>query len=201
MKGNIHWLVAIAVIVAIVVATPVLLGQIVNTSASQWRVSSVWAGVVPGEMTEGVFGNSSRIAGIYLMRYGSGYNIYENLANYVDNGTYWIDSIPGPDGTLTVEYETLFDILVAVEGDAENDVPQPMAYACKENIKIQILLTGEITYSDNSTDLVEYVFENDNYYQTNGGIHVNALFDNNGNGWVVRAGQSFNWSISYSVWG
>jgi hypothetical protein len=92
-------------------------------------------------------------------------------------------------------YETSFDIIVAFKMKS----PDSVAYARKENAKVEFSISNAFTYLENSTDLVEFVFENSNYGTTSGWIRVNARFDNDGNGWKLPAGASI--TLSATLWG
>jgi len=76
-----------------------------------------------------------------------------------------------------------------------------LAYACKENIKAEFEWNSGFSYHENSTDLMECVFENQGYYSASGYLRVNAVFDNNGNGWKLQAGAYTIFTIKYWCWG
>jgi hypothetical protein len=119
------------------------------------------------------------------MKHDSGYDKNSWLGQYAGNTDYCLDVITGPGQTVDIPYETPFDLVPAVRGDATDPY---LAYACKENIKVELQWTSGFDWWDNSTDLVEYVFENSGYGTTTGYVRINAVFDNNGTGWKLPAG-------------
>jgi len=117
-------------------------------------------------------------------------------STYENNATYWMATwTPGVGWAGTVEYQKRFDMVWATRGET----PQ-MARVCRENLKVEYNLIGDFVYLENSTDAMEVVFENENYYGTNGFLRVNAIFDNGANGWIMRAGESWSFNVGLWLW-
>lgn len=166
----------------------------VATPTSGWKIIEIRSTDLPTVLAAGI-PQTSGIENIHYMKTGSGYDKSENLTTYVGNSTYWMATYTGSGWDGSVAYEVAFDVVVVVKGHSDN-----MAYATKENLKAELGLSGDIVYSDNSTDLMEYVFENENYGSNAGWLRVNAVFDNNGNGWTLRAGDSAPFTVKLWQW-
>jgi hypothetical protein len=168
----------------------------------RWRLAEVMEWNVPVFILRE---HSSYIENIYIMRHDWDYDKSSWLGQYITNENLF-DTASESEPSLVVPYEVPFDFVVSLRADAENDVNKygfyvPLAYARKENIKVELEITGFASFLENSTDLIEYVFENYDYGLTTGYIRVNVVFDNNGNGWTIPAGGSLGYTIRYYLWG
>lgn len=192
----------VAMLAASLIIVAVLSYTLPSNYTPQWRIAEVMSSDTPVYVFHE---HSSYIENIYAIRHDWNYDKYSCLDQYAGNENLFDVAIES-DPALTVPYEVPFDFVVSLRADAENDVNKnsqyyPLAYARKENVKVQLQITGFASYLENSTDLMEYVFENYNYGQTTGYIRVNVVFDNNGNGWTMPAGGSLNYSVTYYLWG
>ena len=168
----------------------------------QWRMAEVMKSDTPVYVFHEY---SSYIEDVYIMRHDWNYDKSSWLGQYVGNENVF-DTADEDNPDVTVPYEVPFDFVVAVRADAENDVNKngdyfPLAYARVENIKVELEVTGFYYYHENSTNLMEYVFENYNYGSPSGYVRVNVIFDNNGNGWTIPAGGSLDYTLRYWIWG
>ncbi|MEW6222129.1 MAG: hypothetical protein AB1476_02240 [Candidatus Hadarchaeota archaeon] len=193
----------LATVVFVVAA--VLGWQMSGPVAPAWNIVEVWDSKNP-KLPMGLAGGVPAVAGfenVYILDY----QIQRYNQNFGDNGQAWItDNDPvcvyeGGVDPVTIPYEVRFVMAAAAKVSAPGSAPYVMAYARKENTKISLTTSGEFTYSENSTDVMEYVFENSNYGGPNGWIRYNAVFDNNGNGWILRAGTSIDFSVTLWTWG
>lgn len=199
--GRLPWAVVAVVAIAVVIAVGGVFGWTSSPqqptsppSAIEWKLAAVWEGTSP----LGGPPHSSGIENMYIMKHGSGYDKNSKLSQYVGNPDYCIDVITAGGQNVDVPYEIALDFVVDYRGDA-NDAA--LAYANKENTKAGFQWTSGFSYNENSTGAMEYVFDNTNYGQTNGLVYVNAVFDNNGNGWVMPAGAFAGYWIGLWVWG
>jgi hypothetical protein len=210
-RGNLAWVaVALAVALGAAVVASFILPKSPppstpppTSTSPEWKVVEVLKHDTPVYVYNA---HTSFIENIYAMRHDSGYDKNSWLGQYVGNPNIVFDTASESAPTVTVPYEIPFDFVVAVRADAENDNnkfgnPAPLAYATKENMKVEFSMTGFFEYLENTTDLMEFIFENQNYGQTTGYLRVNCIFDNNGNGWTVPAGSSLNYNLKYWLWG
>jgi len=137
----------------------------------------------------------SGIENIYIMQHKTNsYSNTENLSNHENLQVYQGNKAVIEDTGLPAEnvpYENLFAIVVAVKGHREN-----MAYVVKENMYVRLVISG--AFSDDVSTLTtgaRYVFDND-VGPTNW-IRVNHKFDNNGNGYKLRAGENISLTVYY----
>jgi len=153
---------------------------------------------------------NSGIENVYIMKHGA-YNPSENLCN--NENIYDVIEYSGDTGILP--YEVPFDIVVTVKikSDAETsdkDAAKLVAYVNPDNMKVELITSGDINFADNSVDDNEHAFDNNcpfepGAYNPGSGTpddwaRVNVVFDNYGNGFRIRAGGSFNYSITLWVW-
>lgn len=116
----------------------------------------------------------SGIENVYIVKatHGAGWSI-----NFGANPENVLGVITASGGSTNIPYNTPFVIVIAVKGSREN-----MAYVVKENLKVELAVSGSFSIPlENSPDSREYVFEQvPNVY-----IRVNAVWDNNGNGYIL----------------
>lgn len=93
--------------------------------------------------------------------------------------------------SATIPYENTFDIVVTFKVKA----PENAAYAAKENGQIELTTSGGfIIGPENLPNDNEYIFASSNPGTTNGYVRVNAVWDNGGNGYTLRANGSLSLS-------
>lgn len=140
-------------------------------------------GLVSGAVS--ALNENNGIENIYIMTHTG--KTWENNQNLSGNGEV-LGVISSDAGSQNIAYETKFAIVVAVRIFA----PDNMAYAVQENSYAYITTAGEWVDTENTEVLPEYEFnfENENYGTTAGYIRYNFVYDNDGNGWSLRAGQS-----------
>lgn len=179
-----------------VIALAILVATMIPAvpSGPRWWLVAVWSS--DGTLISPE--HSDAIENIYVMRHDSGYDKNSWLGQYAGNTEYCLDVITGPGQTVDIPYETPFDLVPAVRGEAS---PPPPAYALKENVKVELQWTSGFDWWDNSTDLIEYVFENSGYGTTTGYLRVNAVFDNNGTGWKLPASAYAGFTVRLWLWG
>jgi len=138
-------------------------------------------------------GNASGIENIYIMEHGN-YAKDENLSGHENI----LGVITSSGGSVSIPYETLFDIVVAVKAGSDN-----MAYVVKENMKVELAASGSFTITqENSADANEYVFENSGYGTTDGWLRANVVWDNAGNGYSLPADGSITLDpVNLWCWG
>jgi len=135
----------------------------------------------------------SGIENVYIMQHGLFENTadlsdHENLQTYNSNTAVIEQDGADPEN---VPYENYFDIVVAVKGHTDN-----MAYVIKENMYVRLVITN--AFSDDETTLStekRYVFDND--VGPTDWIEVNHLFDNDGNGYKLGAGENIDLTVYY----
>ncbi len=133
----------------------------------------------------------SGIENIYIMQHGLFENTenltsHENLQTYSGNTAVIEDTGQAAEN---VPYENLFDIVVAVKGHTDN-----MAYVNKENMYVRIVISN--AFSDDESTVTtgkRYDFEDG----TPTFIRTNHLFDNDGNGYRLGAGDNIALTVTY----
>lgn len=136
----------------------------------------------------------SGIENIYIMQHGlfentDNLSLHENLQTYSGNTAVIEDTGLAAEN---VPYENLFDIVVAVKGHSDN-----MAYVNKENMYVRIVITNAFSDDQSTLDnaLRRYKFDND--AGTSTWLRANHLFDNDGNGYKLGAGDNIALTVTY----
>jgi len=152
------------------------------------------------------------IENIYIIDHDKG----DNTKNFANQGAdNWI--VPSDNDksiiycsgdTASIPYENDFDIVVAVRIQAEN-----VAYLTKDNLQNSLAFTYDGTEWKDNSDVLdtdgmadEFVFENnfpDKYpSSTNptGYLRMNHRCDNNGHGFVLKAGASITIQDNFYAW-
>jgi len=134
----------------------------------------------------------SGIENIYIMQHGLFENT-DNLASHENLQTYSGNTAVIEDTGLAAEnvpYENTFDIVVAVKGHTDN-----MAYVNKENMYVRIVTANAWVIDENTLDnnTRRYDFEDG----TPTFIRTNHLFDNDGNGYTLAAGENIDLTVYY----
>jgi len=144
--------------------------------------------IVPSRVNV-VFGYSiptySGIENIYIMDTGT-YTKSNDLGTITTGRMGVIES---SSGSANVPYENTFDIVVAFRVKA----PENAAYASKENAQIELTTSnGFIVGPENGANGNEYTFASSGENTASGWIRVNAVWDNNGNGYTLHAGGTLS---------
>ena len=132
------------------------------------------------------------IENIYIMQHGLFENT-DNLSGHENLQTYQGDTAvieaSGADPE-NIPYENAFDIVVAVKGHTDN-----MAYVNKENMYVRIVTANAWVIDESSldNDSRRYDFEDG----TPTFIRTNHLFDNDGNGYTLAAGENIDLTVYY----
>lgn len=146
----------------------------------------------PGIAFAGGIPTDSGIENIYIMQHGLFENTdnlsgHENLQSYSGNTAVIEASGADPEN---VPYENAFDIVVAVKGHTDN-----MAYVNKENMYVRIVTANAWVIDESSldNDSRRHDFEDG----TPTFIRTNHLFDNDGNGYTLAAGENIAITVYY----
>jgi hypothetical protein len=127
----------------------------------------------------------SGIENIYLMDTGT----YTKTSDLGTTTTGRMGVITDTGLSATIPYENTFDIVVAFKVKA----PENAAYAAKENGQIELTTSNAFVIGpENSANDNEYTFASSNENTASGWIRVNAVWDNNGNGYTIRAGGTLS---------
>jgi hypothetical protein len=187
MVSKLTWTVAIIVIAAVAIGAWAILGGAPAAPPAPAPAAPKWISVT-GIPT----GSKSGIVAVYIAKTGQNYS--ENWSAVATSDNYYYKFTEN-GGSGTIPYETPFVILVEVVGHDDN-----MAYVTKENLMVELSITGSFNMSaensDTGGDGVEYVFA-----QSSSEIGVNAVWDNNGNGFKLPAMGSITWTAKLWLWG
>jgi len=135
----------------------------------------------------------SGIENIYIMQHKTNsYDNTENLSGH-ENLQVYEGNTAVIEGTglppENIPHENAFDIVVAVKGHTDN-----MAYVVKENMYVRLVISGAISDDENTLGTEKrYVFEDG----TPIFIRVNHVFDNDGNGYTLNAGENIDLTVYY----
>jgi len=134
----------------------------------------------------------SGIENIYIMQHHL-YENTDNLTNHDNLQTYGGNEAVIEDTGLAAEnvpYENYFDIVVAVKGHTDN-----MAYVNKENTYVRVVITGSFSDDENSLENSSRLHQ----FGIDAGVwvRVNHLFDNDGNGYKLAAGENISLTVYY----
>lgn len=152
-------------------------------------VGTVFANGVPA-------GNASGVENVYIIATGA-YVDTENISG--DPDILGVITVSG--GEVDIAYETAFDIIVAVKAGTEN-----MAYVHIDNMNVGLSAYGSFTIADENVDTHAYAHmaawshENDGYDTGTGWLRINAIWDNDGTGYVLPAGGTLNLE-NIMLWG
>jgi len=135
----------------------------------------------------------SGIENIYIMQHKTNsYDNTENLSGH-ENLQVWEGNTAVIEDTglppENIPPKNAFDIVVAVKGAKEN-----MAYVVKENMYVRLVISE--AFSDDENTLASgkrYVFAE----SAGNWIRVNHIFDNDGNGYKLGAGEHIDLTVYY----
>jgi len=191
--GRLPW----AILAAAVVVIAGILGGALSPPVPAWVTREVWTNENRPVALAGGVPEYTGFENIYIMAHGK-YNQNENLSG--NENIVKLQGQPavieGDGWNVSIPYETRFDIVPAARGKA----PENMAYAAKENIRVHLVLSGAFSLDEYSPDNKKFVYENQGYGSPNGWLRLNFVFDNNGDGFVLRAGNSLNWTATLECW-
>lgn len=180
MTSKISWVAAAAIIVVAAVGAWTILG----TPAAPSGETGVWNGVqeiTPGSAYGIPAGSKSGITAVHFMKHGIGYDNSENLQKRYNGDNDRIGSFTASGQTLgTFPFDTRFDIVVDVVGNDDNMGQVNIGYLMVELGSYKN--TGWQLLSENSVNTREYTYSSPASY-----LFVNALWDNNGEGYTISA--------------
>jgi hypothetical protein len=140
-----------------------------------------------GAVFTGTIPTYSGIENIYLMDTGT----YTKTSDLGTTTTGRMGVITGSGLSASIPYENTFDIVVAFKVKA----PENGAYAAKENGQIELTTSGGfIIGPENLPNDNEYIFASSGLGTPSGYVRVNAVWDNGGNGYTLRAGGTLTLS-------
>ena len=193
MTSKLPWAtVAVIIIVAAIGAWALYGAPAGDVSPIVGQPATISVPTAGGIAFAGGIPTDSGIENIYIMQHGLFENT-ENLSGHENLQTYSGNTAVIEDTGLAAEnipYENYFDIVVAVKGHTDN-----MAYVNKENMYVRIVITNAFSADESTLDNVlrRYDFEDG----TPTYIRTNHLFDNDGNGYKLGAGENIDITVYY----
>jgi len=185
MTSKLPWVAAATIIVVVVgLGAWALLGQAPVGTATITAVAgqgTVFAGPIPS-------GTASGIENVYIIANGT-YADTDNLSG--DSNILGVITIDG--GSVDIDYETAFDIVVAVKVGTDN-----MAYVSIDNMNVGLGAYGSFTIADENVDahanahMAAWSHDNSNYGTTSGWLRINAVWNNGGTGYTLPANGSID---------
>ncbi len=184
----------VAVIIIVAAAGAWAFWPSATPSATPGQPATISVPTAPGIAFAGGIPTDTGIENIYIMQHGLFENTadlceHENLQTYSGNTAVIESSGADPEN---IPYENAFDIVVAVRGHVDN-----MAYVNKENMYVRIVTANAWVIDESSldNDSRRHVFDND--VGPTDWIEVNHLFDNDGNGYTLAAGENIALTVYY----
>ena len=198
MTSKLPWAAAAVIIVVAAVAAWAIWGQapaVPPTGAATITAivgpGTVWAEGTPAD-------NASGIENVYIVLHSAAIDYAStNLSGNANN----LGVITANLGTASIAYETKFDIVVAVKAGTDN-----MAYATKENMNVGLAISGSFTLAEENaggtinSHMAAYSWDNSGYGTTSGYLQINAVWDNDGEGYKLPADGSITLS-NIKLWG
>jgi len=191
MTSKLPWATVAVIIVIAAIGAWALYGTPAGEVTPPGQPATISVPTAPGIAFAGEVPTYSGIENIYIMQHGlfendADLSEHENLQVYGGNTAVIEDTgLPAEN----VPYENYFDIVVAVKGHDEN-----MAYVVKENMYVRVVISN--AFSDDETTLTtgkRTVFAE----SAGTWIRVNHLFDNDGNGYKLGAGENIDLTVEY----
>ncbi len=192
MTSKLPWVAAATIIVIVVgLGAWTLLGQAPAGTATITGIAgtgTVFAASIPLDTASG-------IENVYIIQHGN-YNENDNLCGNENI----LGVITATLGSVNIAYETSFDIVVAVKSGSDN-----MAYVTIDNMKVGLAITGSFTQTDENapgtySHMAPVPYENSNYGTTSGWLRINAVWDNNNNGYKLPANGTLTLE-NINLWG
>ena len=192
MTSKLPWAtVAVIIIVAAIGAWALYGAPAGDVSPLVGQPATISVPTAGGIAFAGGIPTDSGIENIYIMQHGLFENT-ENLSGHENLQTYSGNTAVIEDTGLAAEnipYENYFDIVVAVKGHTDN-----MAYVNKENMYVRIVISNAFSDDENTLGTGNrYDFEDG----TPTYIRTNHLFDNDGNGYKLGAGENIDITVYY----
>ena len=192
MTSKLPWAtVAVIIIVAAIGAWALYGAPAGDVSPIVGQPATISVPTAGGIAFAGGIPTDSGIENIYIMQHGLFENT-ENLSGHENLQTYSGNTAVIEDTGLAAEnipYENYFDIVVAVKGHTDN-----MAYVNKENMYVRIVISNAFSDDENTLGTGNrYDFEDG----TPTYIRTNHLFDNDGNGYKLGAGENIDITVYY----
>ena len=192
MQSKLPWAtVAVIIIVAGIGAWALYGTPAGEVSPPVGQPATISVPTAPGIAFAGPIPTDTGIENIYIMQHGLFENTenlseHDNLQVYGGNTAVIEDT---GDPAENVPYENYFDIVVAVKGHDDN-----MAYVNKENMYVRLVISNAFSDDENTLDTGKrYDFEDG----TPTYIRTNHLFDNDGNGYRLQAGENIELTVTY----
>jgi len=193
MTSKLPWATVAIIIVVAAIGVWALYGTPAGEVPPPGQPATISVPTAPGIAFAGGIPTDSGIENVYIMQHGLFENNvdlsgHENLQVYSGNTAVIEQSGADPEN---VPYENYFDIVVAVKGHSDN-----MAYVVKENMYVRLVVSN--AFSDDESTLTtgkRTVFDND--VGPTDWIRVNHLFDNDGNGYKLGAGENIDLTVYY----
>jgi hypothetical protein len=193
------WAVAVIIVLVVGLGAWAILERAPTTPSGYATITGIagkrtlWAAGTPA-------GTSSGIENVYIVTHGA---VNENI-NLSGNANL-LGVITSSGGSCSIPYETSFDIVVAVKAGTDN-----MAYARIDNMNVGLQISGSFSaaeenaqtpgHSTTNCRMATYSWDNNGYGTTSGYLQINAIWDNNGNGWKLPAGGSITLG-NIELWG
>ncbi len=191
MTSKLPWATVAVIIIVAAIGAWALYGAPAGEVTPPGQPATISVPTAPGLAFAGGIPTDSGIENVYIMQHGLFTNTdnlsgHENLQVYQGNTAVIESSGADPEN---IPYENYFDIVVAVKGHEDN-----MAYVNKENMYVRLVISNAFT--DDETTLStgkRYQFATDGSTW----IRVNHLFDNDGNGYKLGAGENIGLTVDY----
>lgn len=193
MTSKLPWATVAVIIVVAAIGVWALYGTPAGEVTPPGQPATISLPTAPGIAFAGGIPTDSGIENVYIMQHGLFENTdnlsgHENLQVYSGNTAVIEQSGADPEN---VPYENYFDIVVAVKGHSDN-----MAYVVKENMYVRLVIANAFTGDETTLSTGKrYVFDND--VGPTDWIRVNHLFDNDGNGYKLGAGENIDLTVYY----
>jgi len=195
MTSKLPWATVAVIIVVAAIGAWALYGPAGEVTPPVGQPAAI-SGIASGIGFAGGIPTDTGIENIYIMQHGL-FDNAENLCQHENLQTYSGNTAVIEDTGLAAEnipYENSFDIVVAVKGHIDN-----MAYVNDDNMYVRLVISNAFTddegTGDNDTGKT-YIFDNDAPTPENW-IRVNHLFDNDGYGYQLGAGDNIAITVEY----
>lgn len=191
MTSKLPWATVAVIIIVAAIGAWALYGAPAGEVTPPGQPATISVPTAPGIAFAKGIPDYSGIENIYIMQHPLFENT-DNLSGHENLQTYSGNTAVIEDTGLAAEnipYENYFDIVVAVKGHTDN-----MAYVNKENMYVRIVISNAFTDDETTLDTGKrYQFEDG----TPTYIRVNHLFDNDGNGYKLGAGENIDITVYY----
>ncbi len=191
MTSKLPWATVAVIIVVAAIGVWALYGTPAGEVTPLGQPATISVPTAAGLAFAGGIPTDSGIENIYIMQHGLFENTdnlsgHENLQVYQSNTAVIEASGADPEN---IPYENYFDIVVAVKGHTDN-----MAYVNKENMYVRLVISNAFSDDENTLSTGKRYLFGDG---TPTFIRVNHLFDNDGNGYKLGAGENIDITVYY----